>query len=172
MESSPLSNFFENNLGYAERVHRRTVSLHPNVLLWNSITFNNRAKRMITNQTNLKELSEEAIFDTNLENILLANQLVSEIHKNPNHIILTLTETGVNAIIKAIRLALLEEMRVKESDSSDQESLITKKEVMEKLNISSTTLWIWEKRKYLVPVKIGRRIFYKRQDIEDLTNGK
>ena len=36
---------------------------------------------MITNQTNLKELSEEAIFDTNLENILLANQLVSEIHK-------------------------------------------------------------------------------------------
>ena len=127
---------------------------------------------MITNQTNLKELSEEAIFDTNLENILLANQLVSEIHKNPNHIILTLTETGVNAIIKAIRLALLEEMRVKESDSSDQESLITKKEVMEKLNISSTTLWIWEKRKYLVPIKIGRRIFYKRQDIEDLTNGK
>ena len=99
---------------------------------------------MITNQTNLKELSEEAIFDTNLENILLANQLVSEIHKNPNHIILTLTEAGVNALIKAIRLALLEEMRVKESDSSDQESLITKKEVMEKLNISSTTLWIWE----------------------------
>ena len=68
---------------------------------------------MITNQTNLKELSEEAIFDTNLENILLANQLVSEIHKNPNHIILTLTEAGVNALIKAIRLALLEEMRVK-----------------------------------------------------------
>ena len=34
---------------------------------------------MITNQTNIKELSEEAIFDTNLENILLANQLVSEI---------------------------------------------------------------------------------------------
>ena len=127
---------------------------------------------MITNQTNLKELSEEAIFDTNLENILLANQLVSEIHKNPNHIILTLTETGVNALIKAIRLALLEEMRVKESDSSDQESLITKKEVMEKLNISSTTLWIWEKRRYLVPVKIGRRIFYKRQDIGNLTNGK
>ena len=69
-------------------------------------------------------------------------------------------------------MALLEEMRVKESDSSDQESLITKKEVMEKLNISSTTLWIWEKRKYLVPVKIGRRIFYKRKDIENLTNGK
>ena len=85
---------------------------------------------------------------------------------------MTLTETGVNALIKAIRLALLEEMRVKESDSSDQESLITKKEVMEKLNISSTTLWIWEKRKYLVPVKIGHRIFYRRQDIEDLTNGK
>ena len=85
---------------------------------------------------------------------------------------MTLTETGVNALIKAIRLALLEEMRVKESDSSDQESLITKKEVMEKLNISSTTLWIWEKRIYLVPVKIGRRIFYRRQDIEDLTNGK
>ena len=85
---------------------------------------------------------------------------------------MTLTETGVNALIKAIRLALLEEMRVKESNSSDQKSLITKKEVMEKLNISSTTLWIWEKRKYLIPVKIGRRIFYKRQDIEELTKGK
>ena len=75
-------------------------------------------------------------------------------------------------LIKAIRIVLLEEAEIEKANSSKQDELITKKEVMENLNVSPTTLWLWEKRKYLVPVKIGRRVFYKHQDINKLMEGK
>lgn len=57
-------------------------------------------------------------------------------------------------------------------ESNSEVGVMTKQEVIEKLNVSSTTLWLWEKKKYLVSVKIGRRIFYRRCDIENLMEGK
>ena len=65
--------------------------------------------------------------------------------------------------------------RVLHKKANQQDSdieLITKQDVIDKLHVSSTTLWIWEKRKNLVPVKIGRRIFYKRRDVNNLMGGK
>ena len=114
----------------------------------------------------------EPPLESNFENMLLASQLVEEIRKKPNHISITLTGTGLMELIKAIRLVLIQEAEIEKANSSNQEELITKKEVMENLNVSPTTLWLWEKRKYLVPVKIGRRVFYKHQDINKLMEGK
>ena len=114
----------------------------------------------------------EPPLESNFENMLLASQLVEEIRKTPEHISISLTGTGLIELIKAIRLVLLEEAEIEKANSSNQDELITKKEVMENLNVSPTTLWIWEKRKYLVPVKIGRRIFYKHQDIKKIVEGK
>ena len=49
-----------------------------------------------------------------------------------------------------------------------QEELLPKAEVLEKFNICPTTLWNWERKKYIVPVKIGRKVYYRQADVECL----
>ncbi len=113
--------------------------------------------------------------DISFEEQLLASRLVSEIQKTPKHISITLTGEGVFSFAKAMRLAILEsEIAASERDldctfPDNNKSLITKKEVMTGLNVSHTTLWKWENLGYLIPVKIGRRVFYRRKDIENLS---
>ena len=50
--------------------------------------------------------------------------------------------------------------------SASHEDLLTKKEVLEKFNVCHTTLWNWERKGYLIPVKIGRKVSYRQADIE------
>ena len=118
-------------------------------------------------------VSKDPILETNFENELLMSQLISEIRKNPDHISLTMTGTGLMELIKAVQQVIYEEINEEKANQQDSDiELITKQDVIDKLHVSSTTLWIWEKRKYLVPVKIGRRIFYKRRDVNNLMGGK
>lgn len=49
-----------------------------------------------------------------------------------------------------------------------EERLLTKAEVLDKFNVCSTTLWNWEKKKYIEPVKIGRKVYYRRANVESL----
>lgn len=115
----------------------------------------------------------EHIMDMDFENKLLMSQLISEIRKDPDHISITMTGTGLMELIKAIQQVIYEEITEEKANQHDSDiELITKQDVIDKLHVSSTTLWIWEKRKYLVPVKIGRRIFYKRRDVNNLMDGK
>ena len=128
---------------------------------------------MKTDFTNFKGMSKDPILETNFENELLMSQLISEIRKNPDHISLTMTGTGQMELIKAVQQVIYEEINEEKANQQDSDiELITKQDVIDKLHVSSTTLWIWEKRKYLVPVKIGRRIFYKRRDVNNLMGGK
>ena len=50
--------------------------------------------------------------------------------------------------------------------SASHENLLTKKEVLEKFDVCHTTLWNWERKGYLIPVKIGRKISYRQADLE------
>ena len=128
---------------------------------------------MKTDFTNFKGMSKDPILETNFENELLMSQLISEIRKNPDYISLTITGTGLVELIKAVQQVIYEEINEEKANQQDSDiELITKQDVIDKLHVSSTTLWIWEKRKYLVPVKIGRRIFYKRRDVNNLMGGK
>lgn len=128
---------------------------------------------MKTDFTNFKGMSKDPILEINIENELLMSQLISEIRKNPDHISLTMTGTGLMELIKAVQQVIYEEINEEKANQQDSDiELITKQDVIDKLHVSSTTLWIWEKRKYLVPVKIGRRIFYKRRDVNNLMGGK
>ena len=127
---------------------------------------------MANSQTSINDQQESQPFETDIENLLLAHRLISEIRKNPSQISLTVTGNGLMELIRAIRTVLLKEVEQEKANSSYQDELITKKEVMDNLHISPTILSLWEKKKYLVPVKIGRRVFYKRRDIEKLKEGK
>ena len=68
-------------------------------------------------------------------------------------------------------LAASSELKTKELISP--ETLLTKKEVMELLGISETTLWRWAtKYKYLQPVMIGAERRWRWKDISAIIDGQ
>ena len=52
--------------------------------------------------------------------------------------------------------------------SASLEALLTKKEVLEKFNVCHPTLWNWERKGYLVPMKTCRKVSYRQADIEHM----
>ena len=109
--------------------------------------------------------------DTVTEEALLAKQFVSQIIKGGDHISLTLTAKGIAALTRELSERLLAE-KSELSTKEVEETLLTKQQVMEILSVSSTTLWLWKQKGYLIPVKIGRKVFYRSKDISNLRNGK
>lgn len=58
---------------------------------------------------------------------------------------------------------------LKESVSkSNNDNLVPLKEVAETLNVSRCTLNRWNKDGYLIPIKIGRKVFYRQNDINKI----
>lgn len=51
---------------------------------------------------------------------------------------------------------------------SNNDNLVPLKEVAETLNVSRCTLNRWNKYGYLVPIKIGRKVFYRQNDINKI----
>lgn len=117
---------------------------------------------------------EVQLMEVGLEEKLLASKLVSAVYKNPGHYSFTMTDVGVIEFAKAMRLAMLESLSKTDEKSTSvfpdsNVAFITKKEAMLGFGVSHTTLWKWQKAGYLVPIKIGKRVYYKRADIEQLT---
>lgn len=59
------------------------------------------------------------------------------------------------------------ERQVREQQSKKDEYLCTK-DVCKLLKVTKPTLWRWAQVKYLVPVKVGRKNFYRQSDIDAL----
>lgn len=132
---------------------------------------------MVNNQLNQGSPSTQQTLDMDYERQLLASNLVSEVHRSPNHVSVTLTGEGVLAFVKALQTFAIEEGLALKLDHfsrrglfpEQNEDLLAKKDVIEGLGVSHTTLWKWEKSGYLVPIKVGKRVYYKRDDLEKLT---
>ncbi len=56
--------------------------------------------------------------------------------------------------------------------SAEQSTLLTAKEVGKMLRVSASTLWKLEKHGKLMPVRIGRRVFYHQSDVEAISHKK
>ena len=61
-----------------------------------------------------------------------------------------------------------EQQTIKEKEN---EGYLTTVEVCKMLDVTKPTLWRWAQVKYLVPVKVGRKNYYKVADIEALRKG-
>lgn len=64
-----------------------------------------------------------------------------------------------NAIDASIQQAIQE--LNEDVSKSNNDNLVPLKEVAETLNVSRCTLNRWNKDGYLVPIKIGRKVFYR-----------
>lgn len=115
---------------------------------------------------------QDGDFNPNDDGRLFAKQLVTAISRGEKHISLTLTGKSILALARELSQCILAENATTASKEKDDDVLLTKKEVMERLGVSSTTLWNWENDRYLLPVKIGRKIFYRLGDIIKLRGGK
>lgn len=49
---------------------------------------------------------------------------------------------------------------------------LTREQVIAKLNIVPSTLWRWNKRGYLVPIKVGGENRYRSTDIDKILEGE
>ena len=79
------------------------------------------------------------------------------------------------SIFKEAIAEILEEIKLEQSnteipwssnDNKSNDSLLTRKEVSQKLKVSLVTLNNWQKNKILIPLKIGKRILYNAKDVE------
>ena len=78
--------------------------------------------------------------------------------------------TDVNTLKEAFSLWAEEEAAKRENERRN--TIISAKEAANRLSVTLSTLWRWEKEKYLVPIKIGRRNSYRLADILDIIEGR
>lgn len=57
------------------------------------------------------------------------------------------------------------------SKTGAKDEVISAKAVTEMLNVDRSTLWRWEKEGLLTPMRVGRKVYYEKKEIEQLTNG-
>ena len=64
-----------------------------------------------------------------------------------------------------------EAMAAKEAEKKE-ERYLTPDDVADMVGVSKNTLWRWEKEKYLIPIKVGRKSCYKLSDVKSILEGR
>ena len=71
--------------------------------------------------------------------------------------------------LKEFALTIVSEaMAAKEKE----ERYLTPDDVADMVGVSKNTLWRWEKEKYLIPIKVGRKSRYKLSDVKSILEGR
>ena len=73
-----------------------------------------------------------------------------------------LKEFALNVVTEA--MAAMEE--------KTEERYLTPDDVADMVGVSKNTLWRWEKEKYLIPIKVGRKSRYKLSDVKSILEGR
>jgi hypothetical protein len=84
---------------------------------------------------------------------------IQELITQGANITISVTAQELATFAKKIVAETLAETREKQ-----REILIPRQKLLEK--ISATTLWTWEKREFLTPVRRGARVYYKKSDLD------
>ena len=123
-----------------------------------------------------KNKSSNDIMDSGFERKLLASQLVSAVQNTPDKIAITLTGTGVIEFAREMKLSLKEEkpfIKYIPSKTSTisiiDNSYVSKKELVEIWGMNPHLILRWQKSGLLPAIKIGRQVYYKKEEIEKIT---
>lgn len=93
---------------------------------------------------------------------------LSDIKQRDSAINITMTIDDFNLFLT--RLATYVVSTISERSAREKSTLrYTVDEVVEKLKVSKPTLNKWEKRGYLVPMRIGRRVFYFVDEVDEIS---
>lgn len=111
----------------------------------------------------LQGRNSRMMWNSALDEDLLEKQFVSQIIKSGDHVTLNITGEGIKAILKGLKKIV--DMDDSRNSLPELEGLVSRKDVMVRLGVSHTTLNNWEKDGILVPVVIGRKQFYRKNDV-------
>lgn len=68
-------------------------------------------------------------------------------------------------MLESILTDIIEEYLTKREEEN-KKSLLSSTEVSKTLGVNKSTLWRWEKERYLIPIRIGNKIRYKKTDVD------
>jgi hypothetical protein len=92
---------------------------------------------------------------------------INDIIKSGANVAITVTPLD----LREFALNLIEQMQA-EKAKENPEQYLSPDETANKLGVTTNTLWRWNKSKYLCPVKVGHKCFYKLSDINKKLEGK
>ncbi|PHQ28795.1 helix-turn-helix transcriptional regulator [Leeuwenhoekiella nanhaiensis] len=80
------------------------------------------------------------------------------------------TEISIDELIELISDKLIDKIEhyLKDVNKSQNDLLLTRKEIAKYLRVSITTIHHWMEYEILDPIRIGNRVYFKKQDILDL----
>ena len=86
----------------------------------------------------------------------------------------TIISVPVEALVDANKRLVETAISSIEQSSSmkDSATLLTRDQVLKKLNVVPSTLWRWQKRGYLVPIRVGGENRYRSTDINKILEGE
>lgn len=73
--------------------------------------------------------------------------------------------------LKEFALTIVSEAMAAKEAEKKEEKYLTPDDVADMVGVSKNTLWRWVKKKYLIPIKFGRKSFYKQSDINKILEG-
>lgn len=101
---------------------------------------------------------------------------------NENGLLAKMVESGLTVAftvtptqLKEFALEVVHEVfdkREAERAAEREETYLTTEEVCEMMTVTKGTLWRWEKLGYLIPYRVGRKLRYKRSDVEAVLTDK
>ena len=87
------------------------------------------------------------------------------------------TDANISVVVSVADLkefalnVVAEAMAAKEAEKKE-EKYLTPDDVADMVGVSKNTLWRWEKEKYLIPIKVGRKSRYKLSDVKSILEGR
>lgn len=116
------------------------------------------------------------ILDKDLEQKLLACNLVDKIKHHPDQISITLTGEGVIELVKAFLASMREDVPATRFIPSGNTiiavtdaSLISQRELVRDFRMNINHLMALQRKGVLSPVKINGRVYYKKEELEKMT---
>lgn len=104
------------------------------------------------------EIQKQKKLEMNINSLLSADANISVVVS-----IADLKEFALNVVAEA--------MAAKEAEKKE-EKYLTPDDVADMVGVSKNTLWRWEKEKYLIPIKVGRKSRYKLSDVKSILEGR
>lgn len=115
------------------------------------------------------------ILDKDLEQRLLASNLVNKIKHHPNRFNITLTGEGVIELVKAFLASMKENVPATKFVPSGHTiaavtdaSLISQKELVTDFKINMNQLLTLQRHGKLTPVRVHRHVYYKKEELKNL----
>lgn len=121
--------------------------------------------------TRYKGSSKNSVKNTEQVECIVEDKFLPQISANNSSVYIMLKKEDFASLINTIKDYVAETL-IKRSDSEKAIARYTVDEVVEKLHVSKNTLNTWRKTGYLKPIKVGSRVLYSAEVIENMLNGR